>query len=104
MIDKVSINPAAYRKLAQTKPVAETASAEAKGSTSFSEVLKKSLSEVNADQTQADQAIADFLTGKSAGLHETMLALEKADTSVRLLVQVRNKAVDAYREIMRMQV
>jgi flagellar hook-basal body complex protein FliE len=42
------------------------------------------------------------VTGK-AGIHETMIALQKADISLRLLLQIRNKAMDAYREVMRMQ-
>ena len=52
----------------------------------------------------ADQTVLKANTGDSVNLHELMLAMEKADISLRLMVQVRNKAVDAYQEIMRMQV
>jgi flagellar hook-basal body complex protein FliE len=70
----------------------------------FGEILEKSLSEVNLHQHQADTAIKEFVAGKSKNIHETMLALEKADTSLKMAMQVRNKILDAYREIMRMQV
>ena len=43
-------------------------------------------------------------TGRSHNIHETMIALDKADVSFRMLTKVRNKAVEAYQEIMRMQI
>ena len=53
---------------------------------------------------QADQSILEANTGGPTDLHDVMIAMEKADISLRLMVQVRNKAVEAYQEIMRMQV
>jgi flagellar hook-basal body complex protein FliE len=44
------------------------------------------------------------VAGKAKNIHETMLAVERADMSLKLLMQVRNKLLDAYREVMRMQV
>lgn len=67
---------------------------------SFGEVL----AQVNRMQLEADAAIRDFATGGRTTLHETMIALEKADLSFRLLMQVRNKIVQAYEQVMRMQV
>jgi flagellar hook-basal body complex protein FliE len=52
----------------------------------------------------ADQTVLKANTGESVDLHEMMIAMEKADISLRLMVQVRNKAIDAYHEIMRMQI
>jgi flagellar hook-basal body complex protein FliE len=52
----------------------------------------------------ADQAVLQANTGESVNLHELMISMEKADISLRLMVQVRNKAIDAYQEIMRMQI
>jgi flagellar hook-basal body complex protein FliE len=52
----------------------------------------------------ADQAVLKANTGESVNLHELMISMEKADISLRLMVQVRNKAIDAYQEIMRMQI
>lgn len=70
----------------------------------FGEVLKDSLAQVNQLQTEADRAITDLATGGPTTLHDTMLALEKADLSFRLMMQVRNKIVEAYQEVVRMQV
>lgn len=76
----------------------------AKSEQSFAAVLENSLVEVNRLQHQADAAITAFATGEKVSLHETMIAMEQADVSFRLMMQVRNKIVEAYQEIMRMQV
>jgi len=70
----------------------------------FSEALQTAVGQVNERQMIADQAVEKVQTGESRNLHEVMIALEKADISLRMLVQVRNKVVEAYQEIMRMQV
>lgn len=70
----------------------------------FSEILRKSVDEVNTLQGQSDTAIKELVAGRSKNIHETMLTIERADTSLKLMMQVRNKILDAYREIMRMQV
>lgn len=74
------------------------------GKASFGEILKDSLAQVNSLQHEADAAIQSLATGGTATLHDTMLAVEKAELSFRLMMQVRNKIVDAYQEILRMQV
>ncbi len=70
----------------------------------FAEMLESSVSKVNDMQLSADQSVKDLVAGRTKNIHETMLALEQADLSLKLMMQVRNKVVDAYREIMRMQV
>lgn len=71
----------------------------------FAAVLKSSLSEVNEMQQKADAAISALATGDNkVSLHETMIAMEQADVSFRMMMQVRNKIVEAYQEILRMQV
>jgi flagellar hook-basal body complex protein FliE len=75
-----------------------------KGGASFGSVLKDSLAQVNQLQQEADGAIKDLATGGTATLHDTMLAMEKAELSFRLMMQVRNKIIDAYQEVLRMQV
>ena len=72
--------------------------------TSFSSMLQRSVAEVNQLQNQADSSIEQLIVGRSRNLHETMIALEKADISFRLMMEVRNKIIEAYNEIMRMQV
>lgn len=59
---------------------------------------------MNTLQQEADKSIEGLVTGKGADLHDTMIAVEKADLSFNLMVQVRNKLIAAYEEIMRMQV
>ncbi len=75
-----------------------------KGEKSFGETLVESLSKVNELQKEADKAIEEMVTGDTKNIHETMIALSKADTAFRLTMQVRNKIIEAYQEIMRMQV
>jgi flagellar hook-basal body complex protein FliE len=69
--------------------------------TGFGDRLKKAISEVNELQQEADQAMEDVTLGK-IGIHEGMLAITEADLSLRLLVQVRTKIMEAYKEISRM--
>lgn len=78
---------------------AETSSAEATSQkkNAFQEIL----AEVNGQQHQGDSQVRQLLQGKT-DVHEAMLALEKADLSLRLLVKVRNKLVQAYEELSRM--
>lgn len=70
----------------------------------FGDLLSKMVGKVNNLQNSADKSIQGLATGENKGLHEVMLAVEKASVSFQLLTQVRNKAVEAYQEIMRMPV
>ena len=71
---------------------------------SISGTFEKLITEATKNLEAADNAIVESSTGGQVDLHEVMIAMEKADISLRMLVQVRNKAIDAYQEIMRMQV
>jgi flagellar hook-basal body complex protein FliE len=70
----------------------------------FGDVLKDAISTVNELQKQSDQEIQKLMTGESKDLHTTVIAMQKADLSFQMMMQVRNKIVQAYQEIMRMQV
>jgi flagellar hook-basal body complex protein FliE len=70
----------------------------------FSKMLGDMINKVNDQQLAANKSIESFATGESKGLHEVMIAIEKSSISFQFLTQVRNKALDAYHEIMRMQV
>lgn len=72
-------------------------------SDSFGSVLGRSLDEVNSLLTNADQKNTEMALGKTENLHETTIAVEKAETSLRLMTQIRNKALEAYNEVLRMQ-
>ena len=69
----------------------------------LSESFSKMLNEVNTLQVAADQKMEEFATSSEKDLHGTMIAMQKADVSLRLLLQVRSKLTTAYQEIMRMQ-
>lgn len=72
--------------------------------TSFGDMLTTLVAQTNGLQQDADQAMQQVQAGGEKNLHEAMIAMEKADIALRYTVQVRNKAIDAYQEIMRMQV
>ncbi len=69
----------------------------------FSKIVQRFIDETNTTQLQSDQSVERLATGQSDSVHETMLALTKADLSLRVFMEVRNKVIDAYQEVMRMQ-
>ncbi len=71
---------------------------------SFVEALQDAIGSVNEAQVTADKMSQDFAAGKGENLHNLMIAMEKAEIQLRTLVQVRNKVVESYQEVMRMQV
>jgi len=71
---------------------------------SFADILKKSLNEVNELQNRADDSIKSIAEGKMDNMQDAVVAIEKADVSLKLVTEIRNKAIEAYKEIMRMQV
>jgi flagellar hook-basal body complex protein FliE len=66
--------------------------------------FEKLLQEVNQQQINAETKQVELLTSENKDIHGTMIALEKADISMRLMMQIRNKLVSAYEEVMRMQI
>ena len=70
----------------------------------FVELFKKFISDVNSDLKSAEEAEKRIVEGKVSNLEELMYRIEKSDISLRLLVEIRNKAIEAYHEIMRMQI
>ncbi len=74
------------------------------GQRTFGEMLTDSIAEVNSLQTEANVSIQKLTSGQTGNIHETMLAVEKADIAFRTMNQVRLKVIDAYKEIMRMQI
>ncbi|MEQ8213159.1 MAG: flagellar hook-basal body complex protein FliE [Smithellaceae bacterium] len=71
---------------------------------SFGSVLKDAILDINKLQTDADNSIAKVQLEDAGSIHEAMAALEKAGISFQVMMQVRNKILDAYQEVMRMQV
>ncbi|MBZ5655239.1 MAG: flagellar hook-basal body complex protein FliE [Acidobacteriia bacterium] len=69
----------------------------------FLETLQQSMDEVEGAQGDAQNQVAQLLIGKGADLHSAMIAVEKADLSFQLMMQVRNKIVQAYQQVSNMQ-
>ncbi len=70
----------------------------------FGKLLEGMIKDVNNLQTQANQAVEKVQTEESGSIHEVMIAMEKADIAFRTMMQVRNKLLEAYQEVMRLQV
>ncbi|MDQ7031534.1 MAG: flagellar hook-basal body complex protein FliE [Desulfonauticus sp.] len=67
---------------------------------SFTDTLKKSLKKVNDLQEQKESMIKSFAAGENQNIHELMIALQKANIAMQMTAAVRNKVLDAYKEIM----
>lgn len=70
----------------------------------FATTLKQAINQVNELQKASDKSMQDLATGRTDNIADVMIAAEKADIALRVMVQVRNKVIDAYNEIMKMQV
>lgn len=84
-------------------PVQKLETNKSQGS-SFGDMLGSAIDRVNDLQLHADKAVQQLQTGQGGNLHQVMISMEEADLSMRLMVQMRNKVMDAYQEIMRMEV
>jgi flagellar hook-basal body complex protein FliE len=84
-------------------PTETTEALQPAGGASFADLLGKAVGKVDGLQLQADGEAEKLALG-GGNLHETALALEKADVAMRMLTRVRNKVVEAYQEVMRMSV
>lgn len=71
---------------------------------SFANMLKNSIDEVNAAQNASDTMTKKLVNGENVEIHDVMIASQKASISLSLTMEMRNKAVEAYQEIMRMPV
>lgn len=85
-------------------PSVATQSQPASPAEGFSKFLGEMIEKVNSSQVESDKAVQQLVTGETKSLHEAMIAMEKASISFQFMSQVRNKAVEAYQEIMRMPV
>ncbi len=69
----------------------------------FNDVLGEFVKKVNSSEAEAKQLTEDFIMGKGVPIHEVMIAGEKAKTNLQLLIEIRNKAVETYKELTKMQ-
>src|ERR1700691_3082406 len=98
------ITPISMITVTQVAPVDAGTTSAAGGTGAFQSMLEGMIGNVEQSQTQASQAAQNFLSGGDEELHSVALAAQRADLQFNLFLQVRNKAVSAYQEIMRMQV
>jgi len=81
-----------------------TAPAASSTGSAFQSVLGDAISKVENFQNNADNSVNNFLSGEGEELHKVALATQQADLSFQLFMQVRNKVVTAYNQVMQMQV
>jgi flagellar hook-basal body complex protein FliE len=74
-----------------------------KTSMPFSEVVEKAVNGVNEMQVQADQKSADLLSGKTDDVHDVSIAMQRSKLSFELMMEIRNKLLDTYKEVSRIQ-
>jgi flagellar hook-basal body complex protein FliE len=86
-----------------TPPETQTTSSANTREWGFLEILRGAMDQVNSLQGAAENKVAAMLEGNGMDVHSAMIAVEKADLSFQLMMQVRNKIVQAYQEISRMQ-
>lgn len=76
----------------------------AKAESDFSKMIKSTIDQATKAEQQSNSAIDKLNSGEAKNLHEVMIAVEEADISLKMLVQFRNKALQAYDDIMRLQI
>ncbi len=99
------VDPASFQRPIQkpeAQPTSEPAATSA-SSSPFLDTLKKTIDQAQQVQTQADQQVSRLVSGQGGDIHSAMIAVEKADLSFQLIMQVRNKIIQAYEQISQMQ-
>ena len=97
-------NDLEVNKLFKTSDIPEGGKTNFESPKTFGQFLEDSLVKVNNLQQEANASVEKLATGKSKNMHETLLAVEKADIAFKAMNQIRLKVLDAYKEVMRMQV
>ena len=85
-------------------PFVEKSSVSTNDSKSFGKMLTETIKEVDSAHKESDKMVNGLASGQNTDIHNTMIAVEKADISFQMMMQIRNKLVSAYQEIYRMQI
>lgn len=104
MTNKFGIINNDLKHISQTSDSKPIPSVNPQKSKDFQDLLKNSIKEVNEEQKIAEKALGAMATGQVKDLHQAAIAIGKAETSMKLMLEVRNKAINAYKEILRTQV
>jgi flagellar hook-basal body complex protein FliE len=97
------LQPIAPIAPADTPSISSGSSMGSAGGSSFGEILNGAIGEVEGARASANQSVERFLSGNGEDLHSTILASQRADLEFQMFMQVRNKIVSAYQEIMKLQ-
>lgn len=100
----MNISPIQPSSIQPVGPIEIGGPERAPGSSEFKNVLQGAIDQVEQSRSDANQSVQNFLTGDGEDLHSTVLAVQRADLEFDMLMQVRNKVVSAYQEVMRMQI
>lgn len=92
------------KELRDSRNAIPNPSSKVDGGKSFADTLKDAVANVNQAQIESDHKMQELATGKNKNIAEVMISAEKADISLKLMTSVRNKIIEAYQEIMKMQV
>lgn len=99
----VNLNPN-VGSVFQNIPASASQSQKSAGGQDFAKVVQNQLSEVNSLQDDSASAVKDLLVGKNQDINSVVAAVAKSDMSFKLMVNVRNKIIEAYKETMKMQI
>jgi flagellar hook-basal body complex protein FliE len=83
-------------------PIADRTKAAKPENGAFGKIVTQAINDVNQKMVEAGKAVEGLTTGDSKDIHGTMIAMEKASISFQLITKVRNKIIDAYKEVQRM--
>ena len=97
-------NVSNLQQTAALRPTPQAANQPQGNKVGFDNAIQKSLDKVNEQQGQANQSIVNLLSGKQQDINSVVADMAKADMGFKMLVGVRNKLVEAYKETMRMQI
>ena len=90
--------------LSKISSIPRVTDAKMTSSTNFSDILGEALNKVNDLQIESQAATDSFLSGETDNIHNVMITASKANLALQMTIQVRNKVMDAYNEIMNMQI
>ena len=104
----MAINPVTLAKVQSTQNIGATTGAQktqtADGAQGFGQTLDTALGNLSQMQANSDQAMQKLASGENVDLHQVMIATEQTDIAFRVALSLRDKLVEAYQEVMRMQV
>ena len=97
-MSNLTINP-----LGTTNVQPGASSVKSAAGTGFEKVFKESIGAINDQVNEAKKLSEGLVSGQHSNIHETMIAMEKSGIAVKLLTKVQSKVIDAYKEVMRLQ-